>query len=275
LNRFDTYSYNRQVTLTRRTLLVALVTVAFAGSARRASGQGSGLTVAAASDLQAVFPELARGFERASGIRVVAAFGSSGNFFAQIQNGAPFDVFMSADADYPLKLAASGHAERGSLLRYGVGHLVVWTRNGSGIDIGRGVQALTAANVRRIAIANPEYAPYGRAAIAALRNARIYDSVQSRLVLGENISQTAQLADSGNADVAIIALSLALGPTLRANGSYAGIPASLHPRLDQAAAVMVRSPKKKEARRFLTYLESREARATLQRFGFQPPEQQR
>jgi molybdate transport system substrate-binding protein len=258
-----------------RLAFVACVGLALAGLQHAPSAQAPGLTIAAASDLQAVFPDLARGFERVSGIRAVASFGSSGNFFAQIQNGAPFDVFMSADAEYPLKLAASGHAEGSSLIRYAIGHIVVWTRKGSGIDITQGLQALTGHRVRRIAIANPEYAPYGRAAVAALRTTKVDDSVQSRLVLGENISQTAQLADSGNADVAIIALSLALGPTLRANGSYVDISTSLHPRLDQAAALVVSSSKKADARRFLTYLGSPEARAALQRFGFEPPEQKK
>jgi molybdate transport system substrate-binding protein len=258
-----------------RLVFIACCALAVAGFERASSAQGPGLTIAAASDLQAVFPDLARGFEKASGIRAVASFGSSGNFFAQIQNGAPFDVFMSADAEYPLKLAASGHAEGSSLIRYAIGHIVIWTRKGSGIDITRGMQALTGPRVRRIAIANPEYAPYGRAALAALRGAKVYDVVQPRLVLGENISQTAQLADSGNADVAIIALSLALGPTLRANGSYVEIPTSLYPRLDQAAALVVSSSKKADARRFLAYLGSPEARAALQRFGFEPPEQKR
>jgi molybdate transport system substrate-binding protein len=258
-----------------RLALIACCALALTGLEQAASAQAPGLTIAAASDLQAVFPELARGFERASGIRVVASFGSSGNFFAQIQNGAPFDVFMSADADYPLKLAASGHAEGRSLVRYGIGHIVIWTRNGSGIDLTRGIQALTSSNVRRIAIANPAYAPYGRAAVAALRSSKVYDSVQARLVLGENISQTAQLADSGNADVGIIALSLARGPALRASGSYVEIPASLHPSLDQAAALVASSSKKEDARRFLAYLGSPEARATFQRFGFEPTAQRR
>lgn len=253
-------------------LATTLTAVMVIGASGSSFGQTPGLTVAAASDLQAVFPELARGFEKTTGIRAVASFGSSGTFFAQIQNGAPFDVFMSADADYPLKLAAGGYVESRSLIRYAIGHVVIWTRKGSGIDLTGGLQALSHPAVRRIAIANPEFAPYGRAAVAALRSARVYDAVRARLVLGENISQTAQLADSGNADVAIIALSLALGPTLRANGAYVEIPASLHPTLNQAAAMVATSSKKDEARRFLAYLASPEARATFQRFGFEPPE---
>jgi molybdate transport system substrate-binding protein len=258
---------------TRLHLIVfTAVLAAIAGGLTLAQAPRASITVAAASDLQAVFPELARGFEQATGIRAAASFGSSGNFFAQIQNGAPFDVFMSADADYPLKLAAAGHAEARSIVRYGIGHIVIWTRSGSGIDLTRGMQSLTSRNVRRIAIANPEYAPYGRAAVAALRAEKLYDLVRSRLVLGDNISQTAQLADSGNADVAIIALSLARGPALAASGTHVEIPISAYPPIDQAATLVASSAKKAEARRFLTYLQSPDARRLLERFGFAPPD---
>src|SRR5262249_18312364 len=166
---------------------------------------------------------------------VTVSFGSSGNFFAQIQDGAPFDVFFSADVDYPRQLVASGHAEAGSLSQYATGRIVLWTRKDTGMDVRRGLGILREARVRRIAIANPRHAPYGRAAVAALRHEHVYDAVESRLVMGENISQTAQLVDSGNADVGIIALSLALGPALRERGTYVEIPAAAYPPIEQAA----------------------------------------
>src|SRR6185295_15735334 len=122
------------------------------------------LTVAAASDLQSALPEVAGLFEKNTGRKVTFTFGSSGNFFTQIQNGAPFDVFLSADVEYPRRLESAGLAERGSLYEYARGRLVLWTRRDSGIDLGRGLSALEGANVRRIAIANPDHAPYGRAA---------------------------------------------------------------------------------------------------------------
>src|SRR5207247_1743245 len=128
------------------------------------------LTVAAASDLQSALPAIVSRFENDTGQRVRLTFGSSGNFFSQIQNGAPFDVFLSADIDYPRRLEASGEAERGSLYLYATGRIVLWTRNDSGIDVGRGLPVLADARVHRIAIANPEHAPYGRAAVAALRH---------------------------------------------------------------------------------------------------------
>ena len=170
------------------------------------------IAIAAASDLQSAMPELARQFEATSGHQVRVTYGSSGNFFAQIQNGAPFDVYCSADVDYPKRLEAAGLAEPGTRYDYAIGRLVVWTRGGSAIDVSRGLEALRASAVRRIAIANPDHAPYGRAAVAAMRNAGVYDAVKAKLVLGENISQAAQFVESGNADVALLALAVSLGP---------------------------------------------------------------
>lgn len=248
--------------------LAACVGLCAAANAQSPAGT---VRVAAASDLQAVFTELASGFERSSGIRAIASFGSSGNFVAQIRNGAPFDVFMSADADYPRALISSGHAESASLVHYGVGHLVVWTRKDSGIAVTGGLRSLTDAKVRRIAIANPDHAPYGRAAVAALKSERLYDAVRPRLVLGDNISQTAQLADSGSADAAIIALSLAVGSALSTRGTYVLVPATAYPPLIQSTVIVTRSGQREQARRFLAYLQSPQARELFRRFGFGTP----
>jgi molybdate transport system substrate-binding protein len=229
------------------------------------------IAVAAASDLQTVLPELVSRFERDTGARATVSFGSSGNFFAQIQNGAPFDVFLSADIDYPRRLIASGHAEANSLYRYATGRIVLWTRKDTGIDVRRGLEILKEPRVRRIAIANPQHAPYGRAAMAALRHDRVDEAVKGKLVLGENISQTAQLVDSGNADVGIIALSLALGPALRDSGTYVPIHVTAHPAIEQAAVVVSASRSKETAREFLAYLTRPAVGELLQRFGFAPP----
>jgi ABC-type molybdate transport system substrate-binding protein len=151
----------------RFVLLVAVVAIAAAESRfTRVSAQTRTLTVAAASDLQAAMPEVVKGFEREAKATVTVSFGSSGNFFAQIQNGAPYDVFLSADIDYPRRLVASGHADTSSLYQYATGRIVLWTRKDSGVDISGGLRSLTGAQVMRIAIANPKYAPYGRAAEA-------------------------------------------------------------------------------------------------------------
>jgi molybdate transport system substrate-binding protein len=226
------------------------------------------LRIAAASDLQAALPEIVERFERDARADVTVSFGSSGNFFAQIQNGAPFDVYFSADIDYPKQLVASGHADGSSLYQYATGHLVLWTRKDSGIDVRTGLRGLTDSRVTHIAIANPKYAPYGRAAEAALRHEKVYDAVRGKLVLGENISQTAQLVDSGNASVGIIALSLAIGPALSARGTYAEIPASTHPPIDQAAVLVSASKNKALAAEFLAYLRRADITAHLRRFGF-------
>ena len=257
-----------------RLITVSTLTAALIVSSTQLRAQAPAaraITVAAASDLQAAFPELASRFEREAGTKVTVSFGSSGNFLAQIQNGAPFDLYFSADIDYPRQLVKSGHAEANSLHEYAVGRIVLWTRKDRGIDVTRGLPALRDARIRRIAIANPQHAPYGRAAVAALRHENLYDAVQGKLVLGENISQTAQLVDSGNADVGVIALALALGPALRATGIYTEIPATFHPPLVQAAVVISASRNKVAGREFLTFVKQPGARALLQRFGFAAP----
>lgn len=231
-------------------------------------GAARTLRVAAASDLQAALPEILKGFERESRATVTVSFGSSGNFFAQIQNGAPYDVYLSADIDYPRQLVASKHAEASSLYRYAMGRIVLWTRQDSGIDVRRGLPALKDPAVKRIAIANARLAPYGRAAEAALRRAQLYDAVRGKLVIGDNISQTAQLVDSGNADVGIIALSLALGPALRASGRYFEIPESAHPPIEQAAVIVTASKHKELAGQLLAYLKRPEVAGRLNEFGF-------
>jgi molybdate transport system substrate-binding protein len=230
------------------------------------------LAIAAASDLQAAFPAVAEQFEKATGHHVNLTFGSSGNFVAQIQNGAPFDLFFSADIDYAKRLESAGLAEPGSLYEYAVGKVVLWTRKDSGIDVTRGLKAvLQDARVRKIAVANPEHAPYGRAAVAALKQAGVYDAVQAKIVLGENISQSAQFVQSGNADVGIIALSLAAAPTAKAMGTYAGIPAGSYPPIEQAAIILASSKNKAVARDFLAFLRRPDTARLLQSFGFDLP----
>jgi molybdate transport system substrate-binding protein len=228
------------------------------------------LALAAASDLQAMMPSLVSQLERDTGIAARVSFGSSGNFFAQIQNGAPFDVFFSADVDYPRRLVASGHAEKDSLYEYATGHLVVWTRSDSGIDVGRGLAIVTDDRVRRIAIANPMFAPYGRAAVAALQHEKLYAGIKDKLVLGENISQTALFAQTGNAQVGIISLSLALGPALK-EGKYTEVPTAFHPPIQQAAVVIAASKDKTSARQLLTYLKRDATVQLLRSFGFAAP----
>jgi len=247
-------------TLVLSTLLVATAVVGHANA--------QGLSVAAASDLQSVLPVIVASFEKETGRTVTTSFGSSGNFFTQIQNGAPFDVFLSADIDYPTRLEGSGSVVRGSVTQYATGHLVLWSRNDSGVDVKRGFAVLGDPRVRHIAIANPDHAPYGRAAVAALRHEGVYDRVQAKLVFGENISQTAQFAQTGNADVGLVALSLALSPAMKTSGSYLEIPTTWYPPIVQAAAVVSSSKQKPLAEQFLQFLKRESTVRVLQSYGF-------
>jgi molybdate transport system substrate-binding protein len=229
------------------------------------------ITVAAAADLNNALQEVANQFQSQTGKKVKLSFGSSGNFFTAIQNGAPFDLFFSADLDYPKKLEAAGLAEPRSLYEYAVGRIVVWVPNSSRLDVGRGVSLAADPSVKRIAIANPKHAPYGRAAEAALRSAGIYDGVSQKLVVGENVSQAAQFVLTGNAEIGIVALSLALSPSMGRAGRYYLVPANLYPPLRQAAVILKTARDKATALQFMTFLKSQPAADILARYGFNRP----
>lgn len=229
------------------------------------------ITVAAASDLQFAFHEVGERFEKDTGKQVKLIFGSSGNFFAQIQNGAPFDVFFSADIGYPQRLEAAGLVEPGTLYPYATGKIVLWVPNPSKLDLNRGLQVLLDPGIHKIAIANPEHAPYGRAAVAALRHENIYDQVSAKFVLGENISQTATFVVSGGADVGILALSLALAPSMQDKGRYVEIPAEDYPAIVQGAVILKSSLHKDIARQFVEFVKTPAIQDVLRRYGFAVP----
>jgi molybdate transport system substrate-binding protein len=253
----------------RARLVCALLVAVSACGLARASAQD--LTVAAASDLQSVLPSIVARFQHETGRSAVVTFGSSGNFFSQLQNGAPFDVFLSADMDYPRQLAAAGLADPATLYEYAVGAIVLWARKGAPVDIQAGLPTLLDPAVRRIAIANPAHAPYGRAAVAALQHDGLYDRVREKLVFGENVSQAAQFVQSGNADAGIIALSVALAPALATTGTSYEIPASLYPPIAQAAVVMRSSRHPDAAVRFLEMLKQPDVVSLMRTFGFAVP----
>ena len=171
-------------------VFLLLVTVAAADEIR----------VAAAADLNYAFRDIAARFEKQTGNKADVIIGSSGNFYFQIQNGAPFDLFFSADIEYPQKLESAALAEKDSLYEYAVGTIVLWVPNTSKLDITKGLTALLDPSVHKIAIANPAHAPYGRAALAALKSEQLYEKLRDKFVLGENISQAAQFVQSGNAE---------------------------------------------------------------------------
>jgi len=231
------------------------------------------ITVAAAADMSAALPELVAAYAKKTGQAVKLSFGSSGNLTNQIRNGAPFDVFFSADEEYPQRLIAEGLAGKDTIYRYAVGRLVLWLPSNSPLDLPKvGMQALLDPSVKKISIANPAHAPYGRAAEAALRHFGIYDQVSSRLVLGENVSQAAQFVESGNAQAGLIALSHALAPALKDKGRYWTVPLDAYPTLNQAAVVLSRSKEQDAARKFLEFLRSAEATSLLTSYGFSLPE---
>ena len=242
-----------------------------AGAAQAAPKPCGTITVAAASDLTYAMNEIAANFEKATGCTVRLSMGSSGNFLTQIENGAPFDVFFSADIAYPKKLEAEGLAAPGSTYLYAVGKIVLWTRKDSRVDVSKGFATLRDPAVRKIAIANTEHAPYGRAAEEALRRSGVYESVKDRFVLGENISQTAEFVESGNADAGIVALSLVLSPTMKDKGRAWEIPENLYAPLRQGAVAVGAATNPQGARQFLDYIKLPATAALLERYGFALP----
>jgi molybdate transport system substrate-binding protein len=219
--------------------------------------------------------DLAAAFEKQSGHKVRMSVASSGTLYAQIENGAPFDVFLSADVDYPRKLVSSGKGEPSGLQVYALGRLVLWSRTDMGIDCAREGQAcLLDTRIRRIAIANPRHAPYGAAAIEVMQGFGWYERLQPKLVLGESLAQAMQFAESGAAEIAIVGLSMVLSPSLAGKGSYWLVPEEHHAPIEQAA-VIVRSKGRDQgpARLFLKFLTSAEGTAILSRHGYTAPGQ--
>jgi molybdate transport system substrate-binding protein len=241
-------------------------------SPQQASAKPCGtVTIAAASDLTYAITEIAANFEKATGCRVQMSMGSSGNFLTQIENGAPFDLFFSADIAYPKKLEGEGLAAPGGTYVYAVGKIVLWTRNDSRADIGKGLAALSDPAFHKIAIANPAHAPYGRAAEEALRKTGVWESVKDRLVLGEDISQAAEFVQSGNADAGIIALSLVLSPAMKGQGRTWQIPENLYAPIEQGAAVLRAAKNPQAAQQFLSYIKLPATAALLEQYGFVLP----
>jgi molybdate transport system substrate-binding protein len=229
------------------------------------------LSVAAAADLQFAMRDIAARFQKETGKTVRATYGSSGNFLQQIQNGAPFDVFFSANLDYAKKLEAAGLTEPGSYYEYAKGKIVIWVPSDSKIDLSSGVKVLLDPSVKKIAIANPLHAPYGQAAVAALQRENIYDKVKDKFVLGENISQTASFVVSGAADIGIVALSLALSPNMKDKGRYAEVPAEEYPPIEQACVILRSSKNKNVAEQFVMFVKTPAIHDVLRSYGFDVP----
>lgn len=227
------------------------------------------ITVAAAADLKFAMDEIVTGFTKShSGDEVHVVYGSSGKFYAQIQQGAPYDLYFSADSAYPRELAKQGRAAS-QVMPYAVGRIVLWS---AGMDAAKmTLSSLADPKIKKISIANPKHAPYGKRAEEALRAAGLWETVQSRLVFGENISQAAQYVQSGNAQVGIIALSLVLHPALSKQGGYHLIPDNTHTPLEQAFIITRLGANKPLANTFAAYVGSKQARSIMTKYGFVLP----
>jgi molybdate transport system substrate-binding protein len=225
------------------------------------------LRVAAAADLTRAFTEVADAYRKRYGQEVKLVFASSGQLTQQIENGAPYDLFAAANEEYVARLDRGQLLLPGTRQIYAIGHLVIWTR-ADGPPLPRRMEELTAPRFARIAIANPDHAPYGVAAREALQSAKVWDALKSRLVYGENIQATYQFAATGNADVALVSLAQALGGK---EGRYQAVPEKLHKPLRQAMAALKSTPQPDNARRFLAFVRRGEGAAILRRYGFTVP----
>jgi molybdate transport system substrate-binding protein len=233
------------------------------------------LRVAAAADLEPVLPPLLAQFEQQTGIHAEATFQASAALTTLIQNGAPFDVFLAADLGYPKRLMDAGLADSAGLadasapVTYAKGTLVLWTRKDAHLPP-PSLALLSDPGLKRLAVANPDRAPYGKAAVTALQNLKLYGALQARIVTAENIAQTAQFVDSGNADAGLISLTSALTAKLTADGSYFVIPRDLYPPIEQGAVVVKASTQRDAAQKFLAFLLSAAVQAELAKSGLTP-----
>lgn len=230
---------------------------------------GDKITIAAAADLKFAMEEIVASFRQAHpNDTVETIYGSSGKFHTQIQQGAPFDLYFSADIKYPRMLAKEGLAAS-EVKPYALGRIVVWSASRDASKMA--LTDLADKSIRKIAIANPKHAPYGKRAEEALRSTGLWDKVESRLVMGENIAQTAQYVQTGNADIGIIALALALNQELAAKGGYMLIDDALHEPLEQGFIVTRRALGNGLAKRFSDYMGKAEARRVMIKYGFVLP----
>jgi len=250
----------------------ALLLACAACGAPRPPARGH-VRVAAAADLNVALGELVTRFTATHNADVSVSYGSSGTFYAQLLNQAPFDMYLSADVDYPRQLASRGLTISGAEFTYAIGRLVLWVPSSSSLDIeGQGLQALAGTSIVHVSVASPDHAPYGRAAIAALKSAGIYDRVQPKLVFGENVAQALQFAQSGAADAAIVALSLALAPALEKRGRFVAVPSGMYPRMEQGGAILKSAADVETARALRAFIVSDEGRAILTQYGFAVPD---
>lgn len=248
--------------------VIALICfVVFQNHGAKATENEDKIVVAAAADLNFVLKELASGFERETGTKVVISFGSTGMLAQQIESGAPFDAFFAADQKYVNELAGRGFILQEGIVNYAQGRLALVVNKSSGVTLA-GIKDIVQSKVMHIAIANPDHAPYGRAAVEALKSAGVYEAVKVKLVFGENIRQALQFVQTGNAQAGIVALSIADVPEV----SHSTIDATLHSPLNQGAGIVKASKNREKAGSFIKYVIGKNGRAVLEKYGFIVPE---
>lgn len=259
--------------LPRRSLLLLPLLPLSALACSRRPVSPHRVAVAAASDLRFVLAELLADLRSSRPeLLVELSFGASGSLVAQISQGAPFDVFLSADEALARDLVARGLAYPRSLFRYARGHLALWVPRAPHLDLpSLGLRSLLDPSIRRVSIANPRHAPYGRAAAAALSASGLGAAVTPKLVTGENVAQAMQMARSGAADAALVSLSLTFAPGVASSGQRYVVPAALHPPIEQSGVVLRRAGDRPSAEAFAEHLRSASARGIFARHGFDPP----
>ena len=226
------------------------------------------ITIAAAADLRFALDDITKLYkEKHQGVKIDVIYGSSGNLFQQITNQAPFDLFFSADISFPQKLEEQ-KLTSGKPTIYAVGHLVLWSASK---DVSKGLGLLKSEDIKKISIANPEIAPYGKRAVESLKYYKLYDIIKDKIVKGDNVSQAAQFVLTGNAEAGIIALSLALSPQMSSKGKYYLIDEKSYSKMEQAYVVLKKSGKKKELLDFVKFLETKKVKDILSKYGFKLP----
>ena len=273
---------SRRVTIKSLIFILAFVSTAWDiqihsslwGASRQDAAQAPReLLVAAAADLKFVMDEMIEEFQKdhpENTVKVV--YGSSGNFYLQLSNQAPYDLFFSADIGYPHKLSEQGLTLPGTEFLYAVGNLVIWVPNSSPLDVERlKMEAVRDESVHHIALANPKHAPYGKAAEGILRSSTLWEVVQHKIVLGENVSQALQIVQTGNAEIGFVALSLAMAPRIKDQGRFWQIPPDAYPRLEQGGVILKWTKNLKGAQDFREFVTGSKGRLLLKRYGFSLP----
>ena len=223
------------------------------------------ILVAVAANFIPPFREIALEFEKSTGHQLKVAGGSSGNFYAQIKNGAPFDVFFSADNERPKKLEDEGFGVKDSRFTYAIGRIVLWSSNA---DLIKGEETLRSKNFKRLAMANPKNAPYGVAAMQALQKLELWESLQPHIVMGESIGQTMGFIESGNAHLGFVALSQIMDPKIKGKGSHWHVPTDLHEPIQQDVILLVKGKENPAAKALLEFIGGPQAKAIIERYGY-------